>query len=326
MKKGSMLRARMLVLLMLSCCFMTLTGFDLLGHNSIKIDVDSNPVYESYQLEDILNSKDALAHNLHDIVTEGVITQVAGNSRSVSISTSASGNKFVSVIGDKKFIKGLSVGDSVIVYGKYKDKTQNTIAYIEADLISKNTNNKKLSSDYYFPDGRMYMASEGIETSIANGKIQYKIPKEWKKVETTEFLNVRDGEGYCYNLNRLKGVPQAECFCIFYFDKARHIQYESSMDDDKAIEEAIISSISSHGKGFMNTLREIADKDIYNKNVNSSYGKKYHFYAMNYKNHHLEYAFTPTKGGLCVMLYMYSEDYSSAEDIIYMMRTLKTSI
>lgn len=313
--------SKLLIVASLFFSFMMLCGFDGWGRNSIKLDFEDNPIYESYNIGNVIDSKDVDIHKGHDIVTKGIITEIAKNNKSFNLATSKESTSFVKVEADKKYIKDFNPGDIVTVFGKIiVDKKTNRISYIDASIVSKSKGELNLKSDYYFTDGREYKIKDGYESSIANGKVKYYIPSEWRKVETQDFLDISNGnDGYCYNLNRLKGNTTAESFCIYYFDKASHIEYDSDFNDNSGLEEAIISNISSHD----DWLREWLDKDFYNKSITTSFGSKMDIYTMNYKNHHLEYIFIPTKDGLCVMLYLYSGNYNSAEDIMYVIRTLR---
>lgn len=166
-----------------------------------------------------------------------------------------------------------------------------------------------------------YTDSEVIEMSLGDDLIKYRVPKDWVTVQNDEALTVDAGRGHGYFLNALKSRKSSEYMAIFYFSNEQYLAYDSDANEKNGVERAIICNICP-GES-KNLGKWSVGHYTFPPYSTQAFGKTFDYYVANYETHRAEFVFTPAKKGMCVILYLYNEDYSSAKDIKYIMKSLE---
>lgn len=174
--------------------------------------------------------------------------------------------------------------------------------------------------DYHAKNSSTTIGTSGTERSIADGDITFRIPDSMTRVDDTEIFNKhisdeKDGEMY------LEGDA---LFGIFYFDNDYFVDVPEEKDETNAIERAIISNIcpseEKHLKWNSLTLRHYFYPTSQSKSLA---GLNFHHYVGKYENFRVEFAFTPTDKGICVILFIYNHDGTKADAAISVMESLR---
>lgn len=186
----------------------------------------------------------------------------------------------------------------------------------------KSKGDVKLDLDDYRSSGKSIATISGQSRSIFNGNITYKIPGSMERI---------DGEGifnsHIYNSN--KNIYDGELyqendsvFGIFYFDNDYFIEKKEDKDETWAIERAIISNICPDEKDKL-SFTHLKHYNYVSSQSTSSSGLQFDHYVGQYENFRVEFAFTPAKNGLCVIMFIYNHDATPADSAISVMESLK---
>lgn len=312
---------RIVILLTVAMCALILCGF---SKTSPKLNTEETVIYEKINLQDLLNMYTADRPKMkgtyegHDVYFSAVINKISDNGKSYFVSSKSGGGE-VKLSSDIKYT-GISVGDAVKCYGRV------TLGLVTANLEVKLDHivlsNEDVKADYAFYQGNSYGKSDGCEVSLANGKIKYRVPEEWKAVEKDGAIGIDADNGKYYMLNELKNKATTECFCIFYFDSSKYVAYDSDYSDIHGIEKSIITNIIPSEEDNLSWWNLSRGMFFPQESIKTPYGREYDYYTTLYKNHTIEFVFTSAGNGLCVMMYIYWDDVSSGEDILYLMRTM----
>lgn len=325
-------KIKLILLFTLILCFVMLSGAGI-ARNKPKISAEKNIIYDYY---DLINISDAFLKGYayaYDIFynkavcVNGVIESIDTKGKSITIvPENGEKNSVLIICRDKGILNKYKVNDLVTVYGLIDKKSViDSTPVISADGIAAGSSGLRM--DYVFSDGKYYINSGAVEREIADGIIKYRIPDSWQMAEAggedkSQFFNIDLSDGNCYYLNSLKGKNTAECLCIFYFNNDKYVKYDSDKSQMAGIERAIISNICPSEKGKL-SYKNITHYTFPTESVKTSYGLEYDAYVASYKTHRAEFLFMPAKNGVCVLMYVYNDDYSSYEDILYLMRTLE---
>lgn len=294
-----------------------------------KLDTETKVIYEKIDLKslydcyanDFAKAKDE--YDKRDVVFMGFLRQISEKGKTVYVSPTAVDGDLIEMVSEAS-LGNLKAGDAVKCYGKvsvvnaFGNKLNITLQYV---LPGDN----QTICDYEFVNGKTYNVNDFDKVSLARGKVQYCVPKSWKAVSKDSAFGIDKDNGKYYMLNELHNSATTECFCIFYFDTNKYVAYESDRRDIHGIEKAIIANIlpsEEKNLAWWNVSRGLLFPQ---KSIKSSYGPEFDYYTTLYKNHTVEFVFTPMGDGLCVMVYTYWDDVSSREDLLFLMRTLKSN-
>ncbi len=329
--------------LMISMLFLCGAAFSV---NKPKLNIDDRPVYANLDpsliAEEVAKDYDnaSAKYKDADIVSQGIISSIAENQKSLKV-------KFDSVelevtTSNKNEVAALSQGDKVTVYGKPKiGSSANKTVSIKADHILKATDTMKaadtLKDDYYIYQGKSYSDKDSTEIALADDRIKFDIPKNWKytEVDQTSYEKIfnsmiyKEGTGKCYYINNVKGNAEPEIFCAFYFDN--NVFLDRSGDSSRIfdIEKAIVTNICPEEKtSFTNPSTW---KILFpTSSSTTSKGVKLHHYVGNYDNYRVEFVFAPVtgdtrddNGGICVMMYLYNDDSTKPDDVLQALNSLE---
>lgn len=163
--------------------------------------------------------------------------------------------------------------------------------------------------------------------TMNNGKITYLVPPEFEGIlfneeEKGEMFLMDSEECEAYRINALTGEDAAEVLCVFYFDSDRFLKYETDKKEIRGMERAIIENITP---GQQSWLERVLPGALINDPFDSEYfdGRLYEHFVAIYGSHKVEYVFTPVIDGLLVMMYIYLDEPSFPEDVIYMLSTVE---
>ncbi|WP_155840068.1 hypothetical protein [Butyrivibrio sp. MC2021] len=174
--------------------------------------------------------------------------------------------------------------------------------------------------DYHAKNSSTTIGTSGTERSIADGDITFRIPDSMTRVDDTEIFNKhisdeKDGEMY---------LDGNALFGIFYFDNDYFVDVPEEKDETNAIERAIISNICPSEEKRLKwnslTLRHYFYPTSQSKSLA---GLNFHHYVGKYENFRVEFAFTPTDKGICVILFIYNHDGTKADAAISVMESLR---
>ncbi len=314
MKKHAFLRKKGIPAAAFLLGILLLTGAGL-SHNDPILNPEERPVYEAVPLSELAKSG---AYEGCDIVTAGNIGNISPERTSFTISDEGSSLK-VTLTTAKPLI-GLYEGDRIYLYGR------KTSDHISGDHAVKGSRSG-LRDQYYLWQGNSYSDSDTTERTLGDGKITYRIPKEWsyaelKGTQKEELIHMDEGDCDGYLINALTGAGQAECFFIFHFDSDRYLKYDSDKAEIYGIERSIIENICPEENLSWNSFAHYAFPTL---SVHTSYGRTFDHYVAVFRSHRAEFVFTETSDGLCVLLYVYNGEMGASDDILYLMRTLETS-
>ena len=174
--------------------------------------------------------------------------------------------------------------------------------------------------DYHEKSSTATIGTAGTQHSIAGGDITFTIPDAMTRVDDTNIFNDhitqnKDGEMY---------LDGDALFGIFYFDNDYFVDVPEEKDETNAIERAIISNIcpseAKRLKWNSLTLRHYFYPTSQSKSLA---GLNFHHYVAKYENFRVEFAFTPTEKGICVVMFIYNHDGTKADAAISVMESLR---
>ncbi len=174
--------------------------------------------------------------------------------------------------------------------------------------------------DYRAKNSSSTIGTAGTQRSIADGDITFTIPDSMTRVEDAEIFNKhisdeKDGEMY---------LDGNALFGIFYFDNDYFVDVPEEKDETNAIERAIISNICPSEKNRLKwnsiTLRHYFYPTSQSKSLA---GLNFHHYVAKYENFRVEFAFTPAKDGICVVMFIYNHDDTKADAAVSVMESLR---
>lgn len=256
----------------------------------------------------------------------GKVAEVASNGKTFFLapgSGTVSGTIECTMAGNltKESILQLKPGDQVRVLG-----TLSTLSIfgrksykLEAEVIDTKPSTMTMGALYFYEDGTSVDIRNMTAQTLADKKIRYTIPPEWKAVEhniSDEGLGSIDG--YQYRLNEIPDSASIEPESLFvcYFDNSR-LSKSSDRKETKLIEEAVIKNILD--------LEVITGFPL--RTDKTYYGTEYHYYQNSYHDslgygYHTEFVFQPVgNDGIVVYLYVY-KDAKHRNEIMSVMRFL----
>ncbi len=173
--------------------------------------------------------------------------------------------------------------------------------------------------DYHQKVTNTAVSFSGKQKSIADGKIVYKIPDSMAEIDGAEIFNphiYQENDGELY----LNGDA---VFGIFYFDSDFFVEEKDEKDEIRAIERAIISDICpSEKKNLSWTSLSLKHYNFPTCQSISASGVIYDHYVGKYENFRVEFAFTEAPSGLCVVMFIYNHDNTSAEDALKVLESI----
>ena len=284
-----------------------------------------NYIYDSWDILDLTNVAriENGSNNTADEKNIVVIGQVESVDKNGYNIIPVPPNMKIKSVEIKHKKSGFSVGQNVIVFGKcgidHKDKTVSIKAHQDFPIADQTV----IDGKYFVKDNKffVYKESELLDRYLSKGKIRYRIPKEWGRVEATYeqkkdlfstdfYADSTANAANCYYLNALdeNKTGDGEILCIFYFDYSKFI-YDNDKDDREDIEKAIIENITEVKKS----------KITKNK---SPYGTDFHNSVVTYNSYDIEFVFAPQKEGLCVLMYIYRGNQNYKQDVLCVMRSI----
>ena len=317
--------------------FFLLLGILLCGfgfnQSEMILDTEQNIVYQNLSIDKIFTDfaadKDSAKnkYNHSRIVLCGKVSEIAKKYKTI-ILTAANENQEGTLkcsFSDKNltaYVKTLSQGDLVKVYGKFSISIINNNLNIDVSKIEKITADTTIDTCYSLLNGKTIDQKNLSVRTLADKKITYYIPAEWSEIE----YNIVDNslgvmEGYQY---RLDEIPQSaavhpESLFVGYFDN-QLLKFSSDKNKTDLIERSIIANI----------LNKKADSlaKFPAKKIDTYYGAKYQYYQDAYKDnlgqgYHVEFVFQKLNtDGILVYLYVYY-DPNHIDDIMFLMRLLE---
>ena len=298
----------------------------------VELDTETNIVYQSIGADKVLSdfSKDEkAAKNTYDdgyYLLYGNVTSKNKNNKEISVGAIdlKTQEKIVCKFSDRadiNYVGGLSVGNTVRIYGKLSVGFKNALS-LKAKGISKIDSLKASDDAYSVQDGneikKSSMKNRTIKNSSDEVAVSFYIPSDWQDVEH-DISKDKLGSisGYQYRLNEINNKdPYAESFFVCYFDKNTGVDMNDK-GNNKLIEEAI--------------LRNILDKDNLGafplKSVKTYYDAKYKYYRSTFlkstgDKYKVEVVFQEKGDGILVYLYVYNNP-RHVNDIMVMMRLLE---
>ena len=302
---------------------LTLTGAGLSKNNPV-LDLDKTPVYEKVDITSLTAYSDS--YKDCDVIFGGVVA--AKTEKDITVSAKE-GSGSIRVIPAKNVsFSAVKEGDEVTVYGAFKlPDLLNKEIYVEAADVNTGA---LPSGEYYLPGKGALSRGERIKESVANGKVEYYVPRSWLAAKISgedkdKVFNIASDAGSCYYINSIRGKKAAEALCIFYFDSETYVKYNSDYEETTAIERAIIENICPDEKSSLFILgTDLASSKFPAETADIGHGRSYDYYNVTYSNsHHVELVFTPVTGGICVVMYIYSKA-DSKEDLLFLLKTLET--
>lgn len=181
----------------------------------------------------------------------------------------------------------------------------------------------KLDLDEYHKSGNAAVSATGTAKSIHDGKITYVIPDSMEKIDAKDIFNehiYNEGDGELYLVNDA-------IFGIFYFDSDYFVEEFDEKDETRAIERAIISNICpDEEKNLRWNSLTLKHYTYPTSQSTSRSGLKFDHYVGKYQNFRTEFAFTPAGNGLCVILFIYNHDATSATPPISVIESIKIGV
>ena len=174
--------------------------------------------------------------------------------------------------------------------------------------------------DYHEKSSASTIAAAGSQHSIAGGDITFTIPDAMTRVDDSKIFNDhitqnKDGEMY---------LDGDALFGIFYFDNDYFVDVPEEKDETNAIERAIISNICpSEAKRLKWNSLSLRHYFYPTSQSKSLAGLHFHHYVAKYENFRVEFAFTPTEKGICVVMFIYNHDGTKADAAISVMESLR---
>lgn len=312
----------------LICVFFLLTGLEFLN-DPMELNPNEKKVYRCCAVSGVF---DAFSRGERDpeFAVYGKITNIGKKYDSFDLITDDGKKKIeyrASAVSVKNEVAELSPGTYVTVCASVKKKLiGNGFTGVAEALITGETGAHAGTFALYYRENnkdriRVMDASNTEKVTIENtgakekDVITFRLPSEWKKVESSLDSKGDHIYGYQYSLNRLNKETKPESLYVFYFDYNKNLTDKSRFDEKAKIEAAIVKNILG--------LKEVGKcpESI----IKSSYGPEYHYYDDVYKSgeskYHLEFVFRGnSKKGLLVYMYIYHLP-NRADEIAYLMRT-----
>ena len=326
------IKRKFFLILILSLVIL-LCGF-IFNDSEMILDTEKNVVYQNYSIDTVLadfkTDKDLAksTYNKTRIVLLGKVSEISKNYKDVTLA-SINGTQEGTIkcsSSDKDiiaYVKTLSAGDIVKVYGKFCKSSIGDNWSMDSSKIEKTTTNSVSSTFYSLLNGYTIDRENMHTRTLAKDKITYYIPAEWSNVE----YNIADNdlgsiEGWQYRLNEIPQSAdiQPESLFVCYFDN-KYLKNSSDKNETNLIEKAIIANI-------LKKTPEELDKFPTKKVDKTYYGTKYQYYQDAYKDilgqgHHVEFVFQQVNtDGIIVYLYVYT-DANHLDDIMFLMRLLE---
>ena len=174
--------------------------------------------------------------------------------------------------------------------------------------------------DYHEKSSASTITAAGTRHSIAGGDITFTIPDAMTRVDDTNIFNDhitqnKDGEMY---------LDGDALFGIFYFDNDYFVDVPEEKDETNAIERAIISNICpSEAKRLKWNSLSLRHYFYPTSRSKSLAGLNFHHYVAKYENFRVEFAFTPTEKGICVVMFIYNHDGTKADAAVAVMESVR---
>ena len=173
----------------------------------------------------------------------------------------------------------------------------------------------KIVSDYLkmvaMPAHRLDKDTSGLCVFAKNKKTA----DELGKIFNDHITQNKDGEMY---------LDGDALFGIFYFDNDYFVDVPEEKDETNAIERAIISNICpSEAKRLKWNSLSLRHYFYPTSQSKSLAGLHFHHYVAKYENFRVEFAFTPTEKGICVVMFIYNHDGTKADAAISVMESLR---
>lgn len=321
------MKKRIYVSLLVLLVGLMLCGFNLFNSSEVAIDTVNNKVYRYVTVDKIIsdfksdekravdnynNGYYLLSGTIESISKKGDSIKIYGSSKSDIIVCPC--NKFV-----RADILNYSPGDNVALYGQISVDVFDKESHLKVEKIIKAPKAIMSSEIYYTLGGSMFDFSKSRQKSLANGRVEYRIPDNWREIE----IDVKENglgtiEGYQYVLNKLPGNENAvpESLFVTYFDKSL-LKDKSDIKNIKEVEKVIIKNIEKNVNRFPI------------KTVSTYYNQKYKYYIGKYTDkldlvgYRTEYVFIDDADkGIVMLLYVYREP-EYADDVMFVTRFLE---
>lgn len=295
-----------------------------------ELDTENNPVYQSVDTDKVFrdfsnDGKEAKKnYDNNYYLLYGKVLSKSKNNKEITVGAlnSNAEDELTCKFSDKadiNFVSGLSVGNTVRMYGKLNVGIANALS-LKVKGISKAETISFSDDSYSVWGGNVYKKSSMSKKLIEGSNVVFYVPQEWTSVEhNIKAENLGSIDGYHYTLNKLgKKNAYAESFFVCYFNKKTGVQ-KSNIGENKLIEEAI--------------LRDILGQDnlknkFPSKTVSTYYGTKYKYYSDVYKKntgerYQVEAVFQEKGDGIIVYLYLFNKEPKHVDDIMVVMRLLE---
>ena len=184
--------------------------------------------------------------------------------------------------------------------------------------------NVKLDLDDYHEKNTATTVSSGKSVSIAEGNITYTIPDSMEKIDAEGIFNEHIYSTKNDNFDGGIYLEGDSLLGVFYFDSDYFVKEADEKGEIRAIERAIISNICPQEKSILNWKSLTLKHFLFPTSESTSRaGLKFDNYVAHYNNFRVEFAFTPAKNGLCVIMFIYNHDATPADSAISVMESLK---
>ena len=332
MLRGRKKTYKILSFALLTAVVVTLCGAAFLSVK-VALDTETHVVYQHVDARTIIDAAEKTAGKSGVIrkgryyAVSGIIDTKNKNNKKLTLKAFSTTAKVISCSASDEeaanAISALNTGDKVTVYGKLDIDLLKKIS-LEIDHIEK-TDIEAVNDSIYSMRTKLAMDIRDMpERELADGKVSYRIPKDWEAVEhdiVDEELGAM--EGYQYKLNEIgRKSEYAESFFVCYFDTDSFVA-ENDRGNKKLIEEAILKDI----------LKTDELKKFPARNVTTYYGAKYKYYQDTYRKlsgdkYQAEFVFQELDdGGILVYLYIYNTQHtkeSARDEIMLTMRLAET--
>ena len=296
-----------------------LCGFAPFNNTEVDIDTVKNKVYKYVTVDTMVNDFDNYSNGYY--LLTGTIESIGKKGDSITIYGSDKNSIIECPCGKevRDDVLSYKAGDKVALYGQVSVGLFDKERHLKVEKIIEAPKDIKSNDFYYTLAGNTFDYSKSSVRTLANGRVEYRIPFNWNEIE----LDIKENglgtiEGYQYVLNRLPGneseVPETLFVC--YFDK-NLLKNKSDINNIKEVEKAIICNIEGDVDRFPV------------KSVSTYYNQKYKYYKGKYENkldtngYRTEYIFLDDgSNGIVMFLYVYREP-EDIDDIIFVTRFLQ---
>lgn len=312
------------------CLLVLFANTFLCGANDVfELDTENTPVYQSIDTDKVFrdfsnDSKTAKkSYDENFYLLYGKVLSKNKNNKEITVGAinSNSENEVKCKFSDKadiNYVSGLSVGNTVRMYGKLSVGITSSLSF-KAKGIAKVETVNFTDDSYSVWGGNVIKKSSMSKKTIEGSSVVYYVPQEWTSVEhDIKVENLGSISGYQYSLNNLgKKDTYEECFFVCYFDKKTGVE-KKNIGEDKLIEEAILGDILGQLK-----------KKFPAKTIKTYYGPKYKYYRDIFKRstgekYQVETVFQEKGDGIIVYLYLYHKEAKHVGDIMVVMRLLES--